>query len=293
MRPEFIGSEKILKKEIKLNHKNSHQDYPDNVRAVSAKAKNTHKNKRGYWEVEFEYGIVMIYIPSGKFQMGSNIGKNNEKPLRYEDLDGYWIGKYEVTFDQYDRFCTEQEIIKPDDEGWGRGRRPVINVSWEDSMAYCRWLSKEIGCNFKLPTESQWEKSARGTDGNMYPWGNSLPSDSKANFAVHDLNYLKHNRTASDKSKHTVSVGSYPEGSSPFGVMDMAGNVYEWCIDWYSESSSSASLHKKAGEHNKNTLRVIRGGSWFGSASCLRTTFRTAAKPDSRYFHIGFRLCME
>jgi formylglycine-generating enzyme required for sulfatase activity len=288
-----FGGEKTLRKEIRLNHKNSHQDYPDNVRAVSPKAQKVYKNKRGFWEAEFEHGIIMIYIPSGEFKMGTDNGKNNEKSLRTVYLDGYWIGKYEVTFDQYDRFCKEQDIIKPDDEGWGRERRPVINVSWEDAMSYCRWLSKEIGCNFKLPTESQWEKAARGIDGLIYPWGNFQSSDNKANFGDSSPNFEKHNSKANEISRYTTPVGSYPEGSSPYGVLDMAGNVYEWCLDWYSLSDSPSSLKKNPQGPKKGSYRVLRGGSWYSGSRCLRTTFRTSAKPASRYFHIGFRLCLE
>ncbi len=267
-----------VKQDIRIQTENINppHDYPDFVRVKSSKAKNVYKNDKGFWEVEFEYGIIMIYIPPGEFQMGSDNGKNNEKPLRSVYLGGYWIGKYEVTFDQYDQFCEERGISKPEDEGWGRDRYPVINISWEDAMAYCRWLSEKIGYDFKLPTEAWWEKAARGTDGRDYPWGNSPPRDYKANF----------NTRNSDFFKQTNPVGSYPEGSSPYGVLDMGGNAYEWCLDWYSSDNSSSSPKKGA-------YRVLRGGSWFGSSRCLRTSFRNAAKPISRYFHIGFRLCME
>lgn len=293
IQPGFFGGAEIIKKETIQNNISSQQDYPDYVRAVSSKVKKVHKNEKGFWEAEFENGIIMIYIPPGEFQMGSDNGKNNEKPLRNLYLDGYWIGKYEVTFDQYDQFCTEQEIDKPDDEGWGREGRPVINVSWEDAIAYCRWLSEKMGYTFSLPTEAQWEKSARGTDGRMYPWGNSEPSDSKANFAGYSRNLVKPIRTANHESRSTVPVGSHTEGSSPYGVMDLAGNVYEWCYDRYSESNLSPSRNSDRHNPKKGTYHVIRGGSWFGSAYCLRTTFRTSAKPNNRYFHIGFRLCLE
>jgi formylglycine-generating enzyme required for sulfatase activity len=275
---EANSSFKQIDQDIRVQTENINppQDYPDFVRIKSSNAKNVYKNDKGFWEVEFEDGIIMIYIPSGEFQMGSDEGKNNEKPLRSVYLDGYWIGKYEVTFDQYDRFCEDRVISKPEDEGWGRDRYPVINISWEDAMVYCRWLSEKIGYDFKLPTEARWEKAARGTDGRTYPWGNSLLIDDKANFNARNASFFK----------QTTPVGSYPEGSSPYGVLDMGGNVYEWCLDWYSSANSSSSP-------KKGTYRVLRGGSWFGSSHCLRTSFRTSAKPDSRYFHIGFRLCLE
>ncbi len=271
-----------LDRTVQTKKKNSHQDYPDFVRIKSSNAKKVYKNDKGFWEAQFEYGVIMIYIPSGEFQMGSDIDENNVRFLRSVYLDGYWIGKYEVTFDQYDRFCEDRGISKPEDEGWGRDRHPVINISWEDAMAYCRWLSEKIGYGFKLPTEAQWEKAARGTEGRTYPWGNSFPKIDKANFNARNANFFK----------QTTPVGSYPEGSSPYGVLDMAGNVYEWCLDWYS-SSGSSSFNKNPHGPRRGTYRVLRGGSWYGSSQCLTTSFRTSAKPTSRYFHIGFRLCME
>jgi formylglycine-generating enzyme required for sulfatase activity len=290
IRAELLRETRALDKEMLKEKIGPLQNYPDFVRAIESKAKSVYKNQKGFWEAEFEYGIVLIYIPSGEFQMGSDNGKNNEKPLRSVYLDGYWIGKYEVTFDQFDKFCKEQGIIIPDDEGWGRDKRPVINISWEDAMTYCQWLSQKIGCNFKLPTESQWEKAARGTDGRTYPWGDSLPSGNKANFADNITTPNEQNGKVYKKSKYTTPIGSYPEGSSPYGVLDMAGNVYEWGLDWYSLSSSPK---KNSRGPEKGTYRVLRGGSWYGSSQCLRTTFRTSAKPTSRYFHIGFRLCLE
>lgn len=272
-----------LDKKTQAVYKNPTQDYPDFVRIKSSNAKKVYKNDKGFWEAEFEYGFIMVYIPAGDFRMGLDSGEKNEKPFRSVYLDGYWMGKYEVTFDQYDHYCEDRGIVKPDDEGWGRDRYPVLNVSWSNAMEYCQWLSEKIGNDFKLPTEAQWEKAARGTDGHIYPWGDSFPSGNKANFNARNANFLK----------QTTPVGSYPEGSSPYGVMDMAGNVYEWCLDWYNSASTSSSINKNPYGPKRGTYRVLRGGSWYGSSQCLRTSFRTSAKPDSRYFHIGFRLCLE
>jgi len=282
---EANSSFKRIEQDIKVITENINppQDYPDFIRIKSSNAKNVYKNDKGFWEMEFEYGIIMIYIPSGEFQMGSDEGNNNEKPVRSVYLDGYWIGKYEVTFDQYDRFCEDREISKPEDDGWDRERYPVINISWEDAMAYCIWLSEKIGYDFKLPTEARWEKAARGTNGRTYPWGNSLPIDDKANFNARNANFIN----------QTTPVGSYPEGSSPYAVLDMAGNVYEWCLDWYRSSGSSSSLNKNPHGPKRGTYRVLRGGSWYGSSQCLRTSFRTSAKPGSRHIHIGFRICLD
>ncbi len=271
-----------LDETILTEKKNLSQDYTDFVKIKSSNAKKVYKNDKGFWEAEFEYGIIMIFIPPGEFQLGSDTGNNNEKPCRSVYLNGYWIGKFEVSFDQYDQFCEDRGISKPEDEGWGRDRYPVINVSWKDAMTYCQWLSEKIGQNFMLPTEAQWEKAARGTDGRKYPWGDSIPSDTLANFSGKNSNSLK----------RAAPVGSYPNGFSPYGVMDMGGNVYEWCLDWY-YPNSTVSADKGPHRQKRGTYRVIRGGSWYGSSQCLKTFFRTSAKPHSQYFHIGFRLCMD
>ncbi|MCU0290289.1 MAG: SUMF1/EgtB/PvdO family nonheme iron enzyme, partial [Acidobacteria bacterium] len=141
---------------------------------INKQAKDIYKNSSGSWEADHGDGIVMIYIPEGEFTMGSNDKDNDEKPPHTVYLDGYWIGKYEVTFAQYDRYCEETGKQKPDDRGWGRGERPVIHVSWDEAAAYCKWLSQKTGLKFQLPTEAQWEKAARGSRGFKYPWGNDF-----------------------------------------------------------------------------------------------------------------------
>ena len=123
----------------------------------------------------------MVLIPAGEFKMGSN-ENDNEKPIHMVNLDSYYIGKYEVTFDEYDYYCEETGKEKPSDSGWGRGRRPAINVSWDDAVAYCKWLSEKTGKKYRLPTEAEWEKAARGgLSGKKYPGGDSIDS-TKANY---------------------------------------------------------------------------------------------------------------
>ncbi|NIM16214.1 MAG: SUMF1/EgtB/PvdO family nonheme iron enzyme, partial [Candidatus Aminicenantes bacterium] len=195
------------------------EEIPEYVKIVQSKAQRVYKNEKGFWEADYGDGIVMVYIPPGEFTMGS-YDYDGEKPPHTVYLDGYWMGKYAVTFDQYDKYCGETYQEEPNDKGWGRGKRPVINVSWDDAVDYCRWLSGKIGLTFKLPTEAQWEKAARGTDGRTYPWGNKKPDKKLAKFR--EFFFGK-----------TSPVGSYPQGESPYGILDMAGNVCEWCSDWY------------------------------------------------------------
>lgn len=283
---------KTFEEGIQIKDSGLLQEYPDFVRAVRPIAKRI-DNTDGFWEAEFDHGISMIYIPPGEFQAGSDKDNRNGPSMQAVNLDGYWIGKYEVTFEQYDLYCEEQGMKKPDDEGWGRDKYPVINISWLEATAYCRWLSRKSGGNFKLPTEAQWEKAARGTDGRLYPWGNSLPSTSKANYGETDTIWAGHARPDQKRPKKTVPVGSHPQGASPYGALDMAGNVYEWCRDWYSPSRLLNPLEKNPQGPRKGSYRVLRGGSWFSGSQCLRTDFRISAKPRSRYFHIGFRLCLD
>ncbi|NIM16445.1 MAG: SUMF1/EgtB/PvdO family nonheme iron enzyme [Candidatus Aminicenantes bacterium] len=271
-------------------------EMPEDVEAVKSKAKKVYKNKKGFWEADYGDGIIMVYIPPGEFTMGSN-DYDDEKPPHTVFLDGYWMGKYAVTFDQYDKFCGETDQEKPGDEGWGREKRPVIYVSWHDAAAYCDWLSEKIGLKFKLPTEAQWEKAARGTDSRTYPWGNSPPSGDKVNFADKQA-WLKEKFDWADKNiddgyAYTAPVGSFPKGASPYGLLDMAGNVWEWCNDWYAEDYYKNSPRKNPQGPESGTGRVIRGGSWLVDAAYIRCAYRSDYHPYGRYYVMGFRLSQD
>jgi formylglycine-generating enzyme required for sulfatase activity len=266
---------------------------PEDVMKIQAKIgkDRVHINKKGYWEADYGDGIIMVYIPEGKFTMGSNDCKD-EKPIHTVYLDGYWMGKYEVTFDQYDKYCEEAKKDKPDDEGWGRGKRPVINVSWDDAAAYCKWLSDKKGLKFKLPTEAQWEKAARGTPSLKYPWGDHEPNYNGkwyANYAAHD----SWKKKGEDGFEFTAPVGSYPNGSSPYGLLDMAGNVWEWCRDWYGSDYYGKSQGRNPSGPESATFRVLRGGSWDIYARYLRCAGRGGVRPSLRVINLGFRLCQE
>lgn len=275
-----------------------YEDKPADVIAVESKAgRKAYKNNKDYWEIDHGDGIIMVYIPAGEFIMGSNDGQDDEKPAHNVYLDGYWMGKYEVTFDQYDKYCKENNQNRPADKEWGRGKRPVIHVSWDDANAYCDWLFKKTGLKFKLPTEAQWEKAARGTDGREYPWGNSPPSGDKFNFADKNL-WEKEKWSWADKNiddgyAYAAPVGSYPQGASPYGLLDMAGNVWECCSDWYDYG-----YYKNAPKNNPTgpeggTNRVIRGGSWSSVAADFRCADRYNFDPSERNSNLGFRLCQD
>jgi len=208
---------------------------------------------------------------------------DDEYPVHTVCVNGFWMGKYEVTFAQYDRFCEETGREKPDDEGWGRGNRPVIKVNWHDAQAFAKWLSKKTGYKFRLPTEAEWEYACR-SGGKKVKYGTSTGDLS------HDLaNYW--GKGGRDKWEYTAPVGSFPPNE--LGIYDMCGNVWEWCEDVY---SSDAYKH-----HNRNnpiytgrgSCRVIRGGSWPHGPGSLRCVDRGDSLPSDRHFGVGFRLLLQ
>jgi formylglycine-generating enzyme required for sulfatase activity len=229
----------------------------------------------------FYLGFEWVTISAGEFQMGDNFneGDTDERPVHTVYLDEYKISKYEVTFEQYDKFCEDTGRFKPGDEGWGRGNRPVINVSWYDAKDFCDWLSQKTGQNIHLPTEAQWEKAARGTDQRRYPWGNNIPSCTLANF--------------SGCGSQTKPVGSHSSGVSPYDIHDMAGNVWEWCWDWYSSTYYSGSPYSNPMGPSTGSTRVLRGGSWISKDYDIRSASRFNFDPSSGRRRIGFRLGMD
>jgi formylglycine-generating enzyme required for sulfatase activity len=167
----------------------------------------------------------MVVLPAGTFTMGSpedEPGRNiDEGPQHKLALDEFAIGRHEVTFAEYDAFCEATGREKPDDQGWGRGRRPVINVSWEDARAYAQWLSEESGANYRLPTEAEWEYAARAESDTAYAFGNA--EEKLDAYAWYFIN--------SGGKAHPVG-GKKP---NPWGLHDLHGNVWEWVNDWYAD----------------------------------------------------------
>jgi len=212
-------------------------------------------------------GIEWIDIPVGDYEMGDLLseGSADELPVHTVNIRAYRISKYEVTFDQYDTFCQDTGREKPDDLGWGRSTRPVINVSWEDAKAFCEWLSQKTGKNIHLPTEAQWEKAARGYDQRRFPWGNATPTCLTTNY----------NRC----NAGTMPVGSFSSDISPYGVYDMGGNVHEWCEDLYDAAYYSTSPRDNPTGASAGDKRVYRGGSRTGDDSYSRVSDRNAGVP--------------
>jgi formylglycine-generating enzyme required for sulfatase activity len=227
----------------------------------------------------------MIFIPAGEFSMGTNGGYADEKPEHPVFVDGFYLYKYEVTVSQYKKFLQDPQgkwhepdapvgdympadyFTNPKYENY-----PMVNISWEDAEAYCLWAGN------RLPKEAEWEKAARGTDQRIYPWGDMW--DGRRANSDDEVSGFKE-----DGYRFTAPVGSFPEGASPFGVHDLAGNVWEWVDDWYQAYDGNPTQDSDFGK----TYRVVRGGSWLRYPLGLTTTSRDTSKPSLKFDSIGFR----
>jgi formylglycine-generating enzyme required for sulfatase activity len=232
----------------------------------------------------------MVYVPPGPFLMGAldreNRAPHFEKPQHSVYLDGYWIDRTPVTNAMFTRFveqtgyqtqaekdgsaATWRSPQGPGSDLSSKMDHPVVQVTWNDAQAYCQWVGR------RLPSEAEWEKAARGTDGRLYPWGDGAPDGSLCNFGE-DLG-------------DTSPVGRYsPQGDSPYGCTDMAGNVWEWVADWYNEDYYRHSPLRNPKGMGGGACRVMRGGAWNTTAWAVRCSIRDSFHPDYRFIGNGFR----
>ncbi len=242
----------------------------------------------------------MVEIPAGEFIRGSERSGifGREAPMRKINLDAFSIGKYQVTNREFKEFVdsggytqgdvwlpegwdfiTSEKITEPlywRDRKWNGLNFPVVGVSWYEGEAFCRWLSETKGLKFRLPTEAEWEKASRGTDGRLWPWGNEF------NKKLCNSGELELNRTS--------PVGIFTGDESPYGCVDMAGNVWEWCRDWYESDYYQDSPDKNPSGPKNGVRRVVRGGCWFHDGVNCRCVFRRYGRPAIRHDDIGFRL---
>ena len=220
---------------------------------------------------------LMVKLDGGLFSMGdarSETG-SDEKPEHSVNVNNFYIGKYEVTFAQYDAFCNATGRNKPKDIGFGRGKQPVVNVSWNDAINYCNWLSKQTGYFYRLPTEAEWEYAAKCRGNNTYSGGN-------------DLDLLGWYAGNCDNQTHFVGT----KQGNLYGLFDMTGNVWEWCSDWYGSSYYSISPINNPKGPDSGEFRVLRGGSWGDNEASLfcHVAFRAQNTPDHRDKYDGFRI---
>jgi serine/threonine-protein kinase len=227
--------------------------------------------------------MVMDYVPAGSFLMGSADSDGeaypDEKPQHSISLDAFWIDQTDVTNGQYKLCQTAGACKEParvssnlHDQYYGSvtfADFPVVWVSWNDAQAYCTWAGR------RLPTEAEWEKAARGTDGRIYPWGDTPPDKTLADFA--------------NQIKDVVKTGSYPAGASPYGALDMAGDVWNWAADWYAMDYYAHSPDANPAGPDSGTQRVLRGGSYTYTAPGLRAAYRFQKDPTFSSSEVGFR----
>ncbi len=227
----------------------------------------------------------MVSIPAGPFLMGSN-RKLNERPVQQIELTAFEISRYLITNRLYRVFCERTgRPHPPDPEGWTHyftycPDHPVINVSWYDAHAYCEWLAKATGKACRLPTEAEWEKAARGgLQEKDYPWGDEEP-EGRAHFGWRAYAW-ELNRSGAQ----TLKVGCYPPNG--YGLYDMAGNVWEWCENWYAPYGASSERKRRG------IYKVARGGSWGADADSLRCAYRMSFSPSYRDYYLGFRIARQ
>lgn len=242
---------------------------------------------------------IMVYVPAGEFIMGMDAEESDRvaKALGYKDyhqiaaeewaprrkvvLSGYFIDQFEVTVEQWRRFASEDKSFKPDPQ---QPKEPIAEnqddfavypatrVFWGEAQKYANWAGKA------LPTEAQWEKAARGVDGRWFPWGNELPTDVHGVFV----------RLKDDTPTTFNMVGSKPAGVSPFGCLDMAGNVYEWTSEWH-EPYPNAPERERMLAYMGHQNGCLRGGSFYHARHAFVCSKRFGFRPDESYFHVGFR----
>jgi formylglycine-generating enzyme required for sulfatase activity len=241
----------------------------------------------------------MVLIPAGDFLMGSDPSvdkdaRDEERPQHTLSLPDYHLAKTPVTNAQYAAFVQATGHQQP--KHWkalfrkggnpprGKEDHPVVNVSWHDAVAYCNWLAEVTGRPYRLPSEAEWEKGARGTDGRIYPWGNRWDA--------------KRCNTVERRKLDTTPVGAYPEGASPYGLLDMAGNVWEWTRSLWGEDWEEPSFKypydpddgREDLEAPDTVFRVLRGGAWSSNRVFARCVGRGRYGPDDSVNHFGFRL---
>jgi formylglycine-generating enzyme len=225
-------------------------------------------------------GAPMVLVPAGEFTMGSEQGDDDEQPVHRVFIDSFYLDTFEVTNGRFAKFVEAIQSEPP----WGfadqetpvvHAEQPVRWVNWLEATGYCLWAGK------RLPTEAEWEKAARGTDGRIYPWGNEPPTPTQAVFGLKE-------------GAETVSpIGNRDPGRSPYGIHDLAGNLYEWVADWYDEAIYTPNPTIDPRGPAEGALKVQRGGSYLNNPYRLRASFRTKSDPTEHAPNVGFRCAQD
>jgi formylglycine-generating enzyme required for sulfatase activity len=226
----------------------------------------------------------MVLVPAGSFEMGSNNGFADERPVHDVSLAAFYIDQHEVTNEQYAQCVEAGQCERPSWEGsythdsyYGNpeyDKYPVIGITWGQAGAYCQWREA------RLPTEAEWEKAARGEEGHLYPWGEIITCQ-VANYGG--------TKEAEGCVGDATPVGAYPTGASPYGAYDMSGNVLEWTADWYDSNYYAKSPAENPPGPNSGSGKVLRGGSWIHPDNNVRAPYRIIGDPGNQSTLIGFR----
>ena len=234
-------------------------------------------------EVKGPLGLDFVYVPPGEFPMGSSLteGRENERPQRWVYVDGFYIAKTEVTAGQYRSYLAANPKAAPPPEWYWKERAktddyPMAWVNWAEANAFCQWLSRQDGGSYRLPSEAEWEKAAKGFAHRAYPWGE------------------EYDGTQSGTRNGTYApVGSKETDVSPFGALDMAGNLWEWCADWFDAKYYGTAPARNPRGPDAGKFRSLRGCGWNFDPDTFRCSYRTRFSPQERSLHIGFRVVRE
>ncbi len=270
----------------------SPQPFEPEPQPSQSKLKNSVKIVRVQPRYRLHYEPDMFLIPAGEFLMGSDPKKDkqaekNEQPQHTVYLPDFYIAKTPVTNEQYEAFVQTTGYQPPDhwverEPPKGKYTHPVVQVSWFDTQAYCQWLTEATSRNYRLPTEAEWEKAARGTDGLIYPWGNKWDA----------------RRCNAEDASDTTAVGAYPKGVSPYGLLDMAGNVWEWTFSLWGKNWEKPDFYypydpidgRESVDISSSIRRVLRGGSFNNTKENIRCAYRISNFPSKKGKEMGFRV---
>ena len=225
--------------------------------------------------------LTMLHIPEGCFWMGCDTGRDDEKPVHRVWVDAFELAACQVTNADYARFLAATKHPKPlhwDDPGFNHPEQPVVAASWFDAIAFYQWLCRMTGRRYRLPTEAEWERAARGgVEGKLYPWGDAPPQTLP--------DYASRWKTGPER------VGRH--APNPYGLHDIGENVHEWCADWYNPNYYAQSPERNPQGPSEGRRRASRGGSWRHHIKVTRCAARSSIPPDFKYADYGFRVARD
>ena len=248
---------------------------------------NPERERSRYANFTNTVGDTMIFIPSAQYARGSEVEEAapNEQPLHLVTVSRFYISRCLITNAEYEQFDRTHKAKRAPGAS---DRHPVVYVSYLDATKFCQWISTRERRKYRLPTEAEWEYAAKGSDNRKFPWGNYEGRGDLANFADKNTVFAWSDREIDDGYPESSPVGAFPLGASPFGIEDMAGNVWEWCLDYYELYRPGPKVNPRG--PTTGSKRVHRGGSWKSRFSSLRTTVRSSNVPGFACNDLGFRI---